>query len=490
MRQGECGGSGCPRMRLRRRDFLGAAGVAGASALVAAMGLGGCGSASERTGEAPRLNPWPGPGPTVRAVFIRPKADKFWMGWPGASYDIAGHQAMYTETLRKAAEEVGVALEFAEPILSPAEVPAFLDGLKTRPLQGILVVIMHFSRWGDVNRIVDERGAVPLVVFSPMGTSFTGHLQKASHAPGVFVGATQDVDWLTTGLKMHRALWVLKNSRIVIAQGDKTENQVLAPAGTTIVRVPRERFVEELAKVQECDEAREIAAFYTKEARKIVEPSAADVLNAAENYVACKRLMAAEKCQGISMDCLGLVSTRKIPCPPCIGFSRLLDEGMVGACEADVNAAISFLVTASLLGRPGFMQDPAPNTVNNTLMGAHCTCATRLDGFDKPREPIILRSHSESAIGVSPQVLWRLGQKVTLMKFDGAGKSMFIGTGKVVANIDTPPSGGCRTSVELALDDIPDARDVKGFHQLFVYGDHAVILKGFCQLAGIEAVHI
>jgi len=148
------------------------------------------------------------------------------------------------------------------------------------------------------------------------------------------------------------------------------------------------------------------------------------------------------------------------------------------------------MLTARLCERPGFMQDPVPNTVNNTFMGAHCTCPTRLDGFDKPHEPLILRSHSESSIGVSPQVLWRIGQKATVMKFEGGGKTMLIGTGKVVSNIDTPPSGGCRTSVELAMDDIPDCRDVKGFHQLFLYGDHSVILKGYCQLAGIQAVHI
>ena len=480
-----CGLTGCPEMRMRRRTFLGAA---SASALVAALEMAGCGAPATRPGAAPgRL---PGPGPTVRAVFIRPKDEKFWMGWPGASYDIAGHQKAYTETLRAAADSLGVNLEVAEPIYDAAGVTAFLDGLKAKPPQGILVTIMHLNRWGDVNRIADERGTVPMVVFSPMGTTFTAQLQKASHAPGVFVGSTQDVDWLTVGLRMHRTIWDMKNVRIAIAAGTKTEDKVMEPTGTTLHYVPRERFVEELAKVQVCAEARAVADYYTREARKIVEPSKDDILNAAENYIACKNLMEAEKCQGISMDCLGLVGSRKIPCPPCIGFSRLLDEGLVGCCEADTNAAISLLLTARLCERPGFMQDPVPNTVNNTFMGAHCTCPTKLDGFDKPHEPIILRSHSESSIGVSPQVLWRIGQKATVMKFEGGGKSMLIGTGKVVANIDTPPSGGCRTSVELAMDDIPDCRDVKGFHQLFLYGDHSVILKGYCQLAGIQAVHI
>ena len=480
-----CGLTGCPEMRMRRRTFLGAA---SASALVAAMEMAGCGTpATSRGAAAGRL---PGPGPTVRAVLIRPKEEKYWMGWPGASYDIAWHQDLYIDTLQKAADELGVDLKFSEPLYDAPAVTAFLERLKSSPPNGVLLVLMDMRRWADVNRIADERGTIPTVVFAPMGTAFTGHLQKASRAPGVFVGSTQDVDWLTVGLRMHRTIWDMRNSRIVIAADTKTEDKVLEATGTTLHYVPRERFVEELAKVQQCAEARAVAESYTREARKIVEPSKEDILNAAENYLACKNLMEAEKCQGISMDCLGLVSSRKIPCPPCIGFSRLLDEGLVGACEADVNAAISLLLTARLCERPGFMQDPVPNTVNNTFMGAHCTCPTRLDGFDKPHEPIILRSHSESSIGVSPQVLWRLGQKVTVMKFEGGGKSMLIGTGNVVANIDTPPSGGCRTSVELAMDDIPDCRDVKGFHQLFIYGDHSAILKGYCQLAGIQAVHI
>ena len=76
------------------------------------------------------------------------------------------------------------------------------------------------------------------------------------------------------------------------------------------------------------------------------------------------------------------------------------------------------------------MQDPAPNTVNNTLMGAHCTSASKLRGFDQPAEPVILRSHTESDVGVSPQVIWPVGEPVTVMKFDGPGK-IILGTGKV-----------------------------------------------------------
>jgi len=59
-----------------------------------------------------------------------------------------------------------------------------------------------------------------------------------------------------------------------------------------------------------------------------------------------------------------------------------------------------------------------------------------------------------------------------------------------VANIDTPPSGGCRTSVELTVDGVADSRDTKGFHQLLIYDNLELPFKAYCQLAGIKVVHV
>ncbi|MCD6304453.1 MAG: hypothetical protein J7M21_05770, partial [Planctomycetes bacterium] len=287
---------------------------------------------------------------------------------------------------------------------------------------------------------------------------------------------------LKTGLRKE-------NPPICHKRGTNEREFNLKVIGTKVRYLPRRRFPDELKKVEVSDEVRAIADYYAKHARKIVEPNKQDLLNAAKNYIACRRIMAAEKSQCISMDCLGLVGQKKIPCPPCIAYTKLLDSDSVGTCECDLNAAISQLLTASLCGRPGFMQDPAPNTVKNTFMGAHCVCATRLDGFDAPPRPFILRSHSESDIGVSPQVLWRVGQRVTLMKFIGPER-IILGTGRILANIDTPPSGGCRTSIELEVDDIPDIRDIKGFHQLIISGDFSQRFKAYAKLAGIAVEHI
>jgi hypothetical protein len=477
-----CRHSNCP-LSCSRRHFLAAAGVVGASACTGLLDFASSLFAAQGR---------PGPKPVVRVVFVRPDVEKYWLGWPGATYDIKDHQQLYTKTLKEAAEKHNVDLVVVDaPLADASAVTQCLDGLKQAPPEGLIVVSMSLNQsWPHINRIAKERGDIPTVVFSPMGTSFTSHLQGTRSIPGVYVAATQDVGWLDFGVRMLRTMWDMKNSRICVCAGSKVEDRKLKTIGTTLHYIPRQRYADEYKKLDETDEVRELADFYAKSAKKIVEPTHQDLLNSVKNYVLARKLMQEEKCDGASVDCLPLVEQHLLPAPPCMSWLRLNDEGSVGACEADWPAAVSLRLTSYLFGRPGFMQDPAPNTVHNTLMGAHCSCPTKLDGFDNPAQALILRSHSESNIGVSPQVLWRIGQKVTVMKFLDPPDTIILGAGKVLANIDTPPSGGCRTSVELEMDNIADSRDVKGFHQLFIYGDLEQPFKAYCQLAGIKVVHI
>ena len=466
-----------------RRDFMATVGISALAAQSTLLGLGSVLAADAPAADAK---------PRVRAVFLHPKVDRYWMGWPGACYDIKARQAEFTQIMTDAAEKCGVKLEVdAEPVVDIAAVDKLLAECKQSPPDGLIATVMglHPNYWTHANKIAAEKGDLPAIIFSPMGTSFTGNLQATRTAKKCFTAATQDHGWLATGVKMMRTIWDMKTTRICVVNGNETKDQVLDVIGTTLHHVPLNRWTDELAKQEATGEVKALAEAFAKTARKTVEPKPQDVVNAAKNYFVAKRIMAAENCQGISLNCLGLVGERRIPCPPCMAWQRLNDEGSVGCCEADTSAAISMLLSSSLFGRPGFMQDPAPNTVNNTLMGAHCSCPTKLDGLDQPPAEQILRSHSESEVGVSPQVLWRIDQKVTIMKFEGPS-SMIVGTGKVVRNIDTPPSGGCRTSVELELDGVPDARDTRGFHQLFLYGNLDLGFRAYAQLAGITVSHI
>ncbi len=294
----------------------------------------------------------------------------------------------------------------------------------------------------------------------------------------------------------------MKDTRICVVQKSETGDVPLQPVGTTLHYVPVERFIQEYDRVAESDDVLAMAESYTKNAQKIVEPTMRDVLDAAKTYVACRRLMEAEGCQGIAIECLPFVAARKAP-PPCLAFSRLLDEGVAGACQADWPAAISLRLCELLLGQPGFMNNTGVSTTGNTRTGAHCTCPTRLAGPAAPPAAFVLRSHSESNLGVALQVLWPEGREVTILKFSNldwcknprrverAAASLLLGSGRVLRNIDTPPCGGCRTSLEVQVDGVEDISQLNPLHhQLFILGNHVRKFQAYCQLAGIEVAPI
>jgi hypothetical protein len=169
----------------------------------------------------------------------------------------------------------------------------------------------------------------------------------------------------------------------------------------------------------------------------------------------------------------------------------MLDHGIPAACQADLGAAVTHALVQLLFDRPGFQQDPVPETVQNCLIGAHCTCPTRLSGFSKPPEPYFLSYHHGKRDAV-PVPHWRIGQRVTVADVELTSRQqpktrMIISTGKVVGNVSVPPAGGCVVSVMVELDGVKDLLAYPGFHQIFFYGDYRKELAAYCRLFRIEA---
>ncbi len=265
------------------------------------------------------------------------------------------------------------------------------------------------------------------------------------------------------------------------AKGDQT----IASTGTVLHYVPLARWAEETQRVEAGPEAEEIVKQYAIEAKEIVEPTKVTLSAAARNYLVAKQLMSAENCQGISLDCSPLLSAHQLECGTCLAWSRLLDEGQIAACEADADAAVSLMLVSRLLGRPGFMQDPTPNSSDNTIIASHCTCATRLHGFGEAPATYTLRSHAESNTGVAMRVEWQPNEPLTIVRFERPD-SLLVGTGRVVNNVDSSIKGPCRTAVEIVVDGLDDTRDLAGFHQVLVCGKFDRELEMYAELAGLR----
>ncbi len=436
----------------------------------------------------------------VDAAALRPKPDvrvcgafleqprPYWLGWPGTTYDLEKHQQEYRQKLDGSVARVGLQMDWeANPVSDDASLGNWIAKVKNQKPHGLLVALQHMACWNWIERVTKETGT-PLLVFAPVGTAFTGHVDRASRLAGVYVISSLEWPAVEAGLKMIKAKRMFEETRVLWIRGKESNETVMDRLGVKVRAIPRDTFNQEFDKQPVTQEVTDMASDLRKKAQKIVEPNETDTHNSMRAYITAKRLMAAEKANALSMDCLGMVSAKLMPTPPCGAWTLLQDQGLTAGCEADLFGAISMMLTSYLLDRPGYMNDPVPETVKNLLIASHCTSGSRLAGFEQPPAPYILRNHSESALGVSMQVLWPVGEPVTLVRFTGPNE-MIIDTGKVVSNVDTPPAGGCRTSVEIAMDNIEDCRDVKGFHQVVTLGNHRRVLEGFCELYGIKHVH-
>lgn len=429
------------------------------------------------------------PRPKVRihgAILEMPRP--YWLGWPGTTYDLDQHQKEYRARLASSCQRLGLTLsEEAAPIQDDAGVAALVKRVQEQKPDALLVIIQHMNCWGWADRLSREAGC-PLIIFSPIGTSFTGHVAGISRRTGVYLVSSLEWPAVEDGLRIIRAKRQFEESRILWIHGNQRQETVLERLGTKVRAIPRDTFNQLFDRMPVNDEVNDIASSFRRGARNVVEPTWQDSVNSARAYTTAKRLLADEKANALSMDCLGMVGARLVPTPPCGAWTILQDEGLTAGCEADLFGATSMMLTSYLLDRPGYMNDPVAETAKNLLIVAHCTSGTRLHGFDKPKAPYVLRNHSESALGVAVQVLWPEGEPITLIRFQNANE-LIVDTGTVVSNVPTPPAGGCRTSVELRMDDIEDARDVLGFHQVVTLGNHRRLVEAFCQVMGINIVH-
>lgn len=476
---------------MSRRCFLGKGGGLSAAAL-ASSGLNLPARANPADGKAlgePIDLAAFRPKPKVRimSAVVRQKLP-YWLGWPGTSYDVEGKDKEYAASFAGSAARLGVGLERETGALIAADaVEAYVRKVQEQKPDAVLVPIEHMASWKMAEKIAID-GGVPTIIFAPVGTAFLGHVLAISRRPGVHVISSLETAAVEQAMRMVRAKKQFAASRLLVIAGKERKEATLDLLGTKIRRIPRSSMNELFAKMPETEEAHAVSRRMRKQARKIVEPTEKDTLNAARSFLTAKRLLLDEESNALTTDCLGMVQTKAVPTPPCMAATLFQDAGVTYGCEADVFGAISLMFTSYLFDKPGFMNDPVPETVKNRLIAAHCVSPTLLHGFGAPAAPYILRSHSESNIGVSLQVLWREGQPVTLVRFKSPTE-LILDTGTVVANVNTPPAGGCRTSFEIAMDRVEDVRDVQGFHQVVFYGNHRRDVQAFCQMYGIKVVH-
>jgi L-fucose isomerase-like protein len=473
--------------KISRRDFLHAAGSAAAGiSLSSGQSLGAAAPARS-------TNLLKG-STTVRGAFIYPPTESLreagYYSWPGSGFDAEERQKQYMERIKKIEQDLEMRISMNETPLDDAEsVTRFIGEVKQSKPDGLLLVLFKKGHWGHVTRIVEET-KIPTVVLATLGILLVEHINQLHRKPGVYlINSLDNLDAVQEGMKMIRTGRRMRDSLIASIGGSEVQETTVPHLGTRVRTVPHAVFYEEFRRTETTEAVKKLADAYLKNAKEVIQPTNADILDAARAYFVLKRIVETEKADAVMMDCLPGLSKPHKHCPPCMGVMSLRDEGIPAGCQADLNATLTLMLVQQLFDRPGFQQNASMDTQKNHYFGAHCTCPLKLSGAAGPSEPYILMSHAEAGWGCVPRVLWRAGQDVTLTQYlSGPTPRMYVYSGTVVGCPPIPPTGGCRTNVEMTINEVDDVCDVKGMHQVIFYGSSARALRTFCRLYGIEVV--
>lgn len=454
--------------------------------------------------DIPHFGPAGNYTPRIRAAFIR-REENYGMRWPGEIYDGEAARKRYIEKIQASSKKLGIKADITtKPIYSAEEGEKWIQSSVDQKADGLLLVTLDRQdhTWPTVGKAIDQK--LPVVVFSPLGSSFTTNTSLYNKKDGAFIASTDDFTQAEFGMKMLKAGARIRETRyLVIIQGiEKISEVSLDHFGTKLRFIPAGHFIDQYDILRDSEEARELARACMNQADHIHDATREDVENGARSYYAVTRLLEREKADAVTMDCLGVLGPLQISLP-CLAWSKLNDAGIPAACEGDLEACLTHCVIQYLFDKPAFQQDPVAETAKGCLIGSHCSCPTRLAGLDADPEPFsILNHHGKRDATLKPE--WKLGQTVTVadlilpvvqnslrkpsVEYTEGKPKMLISTGEVVEQKSIPPAGGCVVAPMVKLNGVDSYLDYPGFHQMFFYGDHQQELKHFSQLFGITPV--
>ena len=235
--------------------------------------------------------------------------------------------------------------------------------------------------------------------------------------------------------------------------------------------------------------AREFAARWIEKAQTLggVKPEVVDKSGAM--YVAMKQLLDKYNARGISINCLGGFYDGHLKAYPCLGFSQLNNDGLVGGCEADQMSALTMTVMGALTGRPGFISDPVIDTSKNAIVYAHCVAMTKPFGAGGTANPYQILTHSEDRQGAAIRSLLPVGYMTTTLEIDPANRQVIIHRAKTIGN--NPSDLACRTKLEAVVKgDLEKLTEhwSMGWHRVTFYGDLQPHVEELCRRLSLKLI--
>ena len=287
-------------------------------------------------------------------------------------------------------------------------------------------------------------------------------------------------------VKIKNVLEKISNSRLGVI-GEPSDwlidshvsaDQVKENWGLELVNIKIEELINKAKKIN-LEEAKKVSQEFITNSAGMVENTTEDVYQAAKVYLALKDMIAKYNLNAVTVRCFDLLT--ELETTGCLALAWLNNEGIVAGCEGDVPAAFTMMLTHYLTDELPFMANLYQlDQVNNELVFAHCTLAT------KDIEHYTLRSHFESGIGVGIQGKLP-NTEITITKIGGSDLTEYvIKSGEIKKNLNR--SNACRSQILVDLNGDSDyfITDPIGNHHIILPGEYHDILERLFSTVNLE----
>jgi len=228
---------------------------------------------------------------------------------------------------------------------------------------------------------------------------------------------------------------------------------------------------------------------WIREASQVVDPSRIDLIKAAKLYLALLRVARERGANVVAYDCIMNVSTGLIDSWPCLGYMQLWYDDLIPVCEADLYSILPLLIGKYLFGRPGYVNDPGVDEINNSFVYWHCYAPTNPHGSNRPEVPYIITDAHGGGKHASIHVKLPVNEPATVMSYNPVTNVLSLHVVKTIDNIYWKQL--CATKLVA----VGDAKRVaakwvseNGYHRVLIYGDFREEVKEFAILLGIKVV--
>ncbi|MGL6193523.1 MAG: hypothetical protein ACRC2T_01730, partial [Thermoguttaceae bacterium] len=227
------------------------------------------------------------------------------------------------------------------------------------------ILVIHLA-FGDATPFATLASTgLPVAIYSQ---PFSGHdwmyvpqMQRAGAK--IIMSPSRDISEIQRLVSILRVPSRMKQSKLLLvgnpgcAAGTAAARdfaKVKEKFGVEVIQITPAEFIEVHKSITDGEAVGEANEYWIEKAREIREPSKEEIVKSCKTYLAMKRLMVDHNARGLTMKCLGGIPIDVLGYP-CLGFARLLDDGAVGACEADMDSSLTMLMFLYAMGRPGFI---------------------------------------------------------------------------------------------------------------------------------------